>query len=58
MNSKTTIIEELELPEDRRAALSREAIRRGIPVNQLVKEVLLTLADQIIGASAPSKRAA
>ncbi len=58
MNSKTTIIEELELPEDRRAAISREAIRRGIPVNQLVKEVLLNLADQILKAAEPTHKAA
>ncbi len=48
---KTTIIEELELPEESKAALSREALRRGIPVNQLVKQVLLNTADRIIRAA-------
>lgn len=51
MNSRTTIIEELELPQESQAALSREALRRGIPVNQLVKQVLLSTADRIIHAS-------
>ena len=55
---KTTIIEELELPEDRRAALSREAMRKGIPVNQLVKELLLKKADQLIKASELTQKAA
>ena len=45
---KTTITEELELPDDRRAALSREALRLGISVNQLVKRVLLKKSEQII----------
>jgi hypothetical protein len=48
---KTTIIEELELPEASKAALSREALRRGIPVNQLVKQVLLSTADRILRAA-------
>ncbi len=55
---KTSIIEELELPEERRAALSREAMRRGVPVNQLVKEWLLEKADQLIAAAQPQKHAA
>ena len=55
---KTTIIEELELPDDRRAALSREAVRRGIPLNQLVKEVLMNLADRVIGSAEHEKKAA
>lgn len=57
---KTSIIEDLELPEERRAVLSREAMRRGIPVNQLVKEWLLEKADQILSAaqSEPLKQAA
>ena len=32
-------------------ALSREALRRGIPVNQLVKQVLLSTADRILRAA-------
>lgn len=48
---KTTIIEDLELPQESQAALSREALRRGIPVNQLVKQVLLATAERIIHAS-------
>ena len=56
--SATTIIEELDLPEDRRAALSREALRQGIPVDRLVQQILLKKADQIIRASAPTHRAA
>lgn len=56
---KTTIIEELDLPEDRRAAMSREAMRRGVPVNLLVKEWLLEKADQLIAAAQQaSKKAA
>ena len=56
--SATTIIEELDLPDDRRAALSREAMRLGIPVNRLVQQILLKKADQIIRASEPSHKAA
>lgn len=48
---KTSIIEDLDLPEDRREVLSREAMRRGIPVNLLVKEWLLEKADQILTAA-------
>jgi maleate isomerase len=46
-----TIIEELELPEESKAALSREALKQGIPVNQLVKQVLLKTADRILRAA-------
>lgn len=51
IDMKTSIFEELELPEDRRAAMSREAMRRGIPVNMLVKEWLLEKADQILASA-------
>ena len=54
---KTTIIEDLELPEESKAALSREALRRGIPVNQLVKQVLLNTADRIILAASNTQHA-
>mgnify|MGYP000146078115 CR=1 FL=1 len=55
---KTTIIEELDLPEERREAISREAMRQGKPANQLVKEWLLAKADQIIAAAEQTKKAA
>ncbi len=48
---KTTIIEDLDLPEESKAALSREALKQGIPVNQLVKQVLLKTADRILRAA-------
>ena len=48
---KTTIIEDLDLPEESKVALSREALRCGIPVNQLVKQVLLSTADRILRAA-------
>jgi len=48
---KTTIIDDLQLPDDRREALSREALRLGKPVNQLCREWLLAKADEIIAAS-------
>lgn len=53
---KTTIIEELDLPDDRREAISREAMRQGKPANQLVKEWLLDKADQIIAAASTEAR--
>lgn len=55
---KTTIAEELEIPEDRRAALSREALRLGVSVNVLVKRVLLKKSEQIIESEQSEKQAA
>lgn len=55
---KTTIIEELELPKERSSALSREALRLGISVNQLVRRVLLKKSEQIIDSEQSEKKAA
>jgi hypothetical protein len=54
---KTTILEELELPEDRKAALRREALRRGVPVARLISEFLIEKSTQIIAAASPSSSA-
>lgn len=48
---KTTIFDELEIPEEHREALSREALRQGVTLGQLVARCLLKKADQIIAAS-------
>lgn len=48
---RTSIIEDVDLPDERRDALSREAMRRGVPVDQLVRECLLEKADQLIEAA-------
>lgn len=50
-NMKTSILDELDLPEERRAALSREAMRLNKPVNLLLKEFLLQKADAILAAA-------
>lgn len=54
---KTTILEDLDLPEDRRAALSREALRRGVPVAELIRQMVLEKSNQLV-AAADAKRAA
>lgn len=55
---KTIVLEDLEIPEDRRQALKREAVRRGVPLNQIVSQFLMEKADQIIAASQPTQKAA
>lgn len=60
-NMKTSILDELDLPEERRAALSREAMRLNKPVNLLLKEFLLQKADAILAAASgqqPTRKAA
>lgn len=54
----TTITEDLDLPDDRCAALSREALRLGVSVNVLVKRVLLKKSEQIIESEQSEKQAA
>lgn len=46
----TTIIDDLNIPEDRREALSREAMRRGVPVAVLIRDWVLAKADEIARA--------
>lgn len=51
------------LPEEARAALTREAVRLGVPVEQVMRAGLLELADSINGprpgdAQAEEERAA
>jgi|GEM_PF-5341742 len=58
MKAKTTILEELEIPEERKAALSREALRQGIPLNQLLKKILLLPAERVLAAAAMEQKAA
>lgn len=55
---KTIVLEDLDLPEERRQALKREALRRGVPLNTLVSEFLNTLAERIVIASQPPSKAA
>lgn len=59
---KTTILDELNLPEERVEALRRESVRRGVPVAHLIRECLLQTSDRIITASSamtrPAKKAA
>lgn len=51
---RTTILEELNLPEERRAALQRESVRTGKPVSILVREWVLQLSEQLANASTAS----
>ena len=55
---KTTILEELNLPEDRRAALSRESLRTGKPASQLIREWVLEKSERLLAAAAADQRAA
>lgn len=56
---KTTILDDLDLPEERRAALSREALRRGIPVAELIRQMVLEKSNQLVSAAeAAGKRQA
>lgn len=55
---KTTILEELNLPEDRRAALSRESLRTGKPSSQLIREWVLEKSERLLAAAEAEKRAA
>ena len=48
---KTSIFDDIEIPEDRRAVLAREALRQLKPVKQLIKEMLLEKADALIAAT-------
>lgn len=53
---RTTILEELNLPEERTAALQRESVRTGKPVSILVREWVLQLSEQLANASAEEVR--
>jgi hypothetical protein len=55
---KTTILEDLRLPEDRRAALSRESLRTGKPVAQLIREWVLAKSDRLMAAAEAEQKAA
>lgn len=55
---RTTILEELQLPEDRRAALSRESLRTGKPSSQLIREWVLEKSERLLAAAEAEKRAA
>ena len=48
---KTTIMDDLEIPDDRRAVLAREALRLNKPITVLIKELLLAKADALIAAA-------
>jgi hypothetical protein len=48
---KTTILDDLDLPEERRAALSREALRRGVPVAELIRQMVLDKSNQLVSAA-------
>lgn len=54
INMRTTILEELNLPEERTAALQRESVRTGKPVSILVREWVLQLSEQLANASTAS----
>lgn len=51
---KTTILEDLDLPEEHKAALRREALRRGVPVANVIREFLLEKSGKIIAAATPA----
>ena len=58
---KTNILDDLNLPPDVREALSREAVRRQLPVGEVVKQILLGNARAIkasSGAAQPREQAA
>lgn len=55
---KTTILEELNLPEERVEALRREAVRRGVPVSLLIRECVLETSDRINAAAGAMPRQA
>lgn len=61
LTMKTTILEELNLPEERAEALKREAVRKGVPVAVLIRERLLDTSERIVSAASvlttPVKRA-
>jgi predicted HAD superfamily phosphohydrolase len=48
---KTSILDDIEIPEDRRAVLAREALRQLKPLKQLIKEMLLEKSDALIAAA-------
>lgn len=61
LTMKTTIIDELDLPTTAREALSREAIRQGKPVNELIREWVAKKAETILAAAnggQPARKAA
>lgn len=51
LTMKTTILEELNLPEDRAEALRREAVRKGVPVAVLIRERLLQTSERVVTAA-------
>ncbi len=53
---KTNILDDLELDDATRDALSREAVRQQRPVAELVREILLTTARTIKGRMKPTPR--
>jgi hypothetical protein len=54
---KSSIIDQLELDEDTQAAARREAMRRKVPVNLVLKEWVMAAA-RAINANAEGKAAA
>lgn len=52
---KLTMIEELNLPEDRRAAISRESLRTGKPAADLIREFVLQKSEELIAAKEHSE---
>lgn len=53
---KTNILDDLELDDATRDALSREAVRQQRPVADLVREILLSTARTIRGRVKPPQR--
>jgi hypothetical protein len=59
MKTKTSILEELDLPEDVVAAYRREALRQRKPLSEVVREQLLKTAREMnAGATASQARTA
>lgn len=42
-----------ELPEPTREALTRESIRRGVAVSEIIREALIETADRLNGEPLP-----
>jgi len=53
---KTSIIDQLDLDEETQAAARREAMRRKVPVNAVLKEWVMAAA-RALNASATTKAA-
>ena len=54
---QTTILDQLDLPEEVREVARRQAMKRGVPIGQVLSEWVIETAKRLV-PTAPGKRAA